>query len=733
MRCGGAAPDGEANMVQFDNQYRQVKIKIVYYGPALSGKTTCLEYLHRKVYPQQQTKLYSFNTANDRTLFFDLLGLDLGRIRGYRLALQLYTVPGQVQYNATRRAVLTGTDGIVFVADSQAGERQANIDSLENMWANLEANGIDRTGVPVVFQFNKRDLEPVLSIDEMNATLNPGGAPAFPSVAIRGEGVMEAFAAIAERTLMAVADKLGVGGKPAAEEQLRRQVAAAIRPFLGAPAGPEGNGVAVVKPAPEAGEGPLPDDKLVHEAVRANLEMTDLNLRLDTLRRELERKVRVLGGIAELGQRVGEELAPQAVLDELLRAATDLLDVGAAAVLLVADTGGLEEAATTGLDRDPVQGAVADTGEPLAAVVADAGEPRLVVPSDDDPLLGEVVEGAGFGSALLVPLRARGRLLGLLTAYRGADRNALDEADLQLAGVLASTAAVAYTSAVAWGELKRLNEDLEAQVAERTRALEQSLEDVQRLNAELESRKAEVEEAYRRLAELDRVKNELTIRIANDLRAPVRSVLTAAQLLDDMAGELPERARRYGAVIREKGRELEEIMENVLQASLLAAADEAVKSRPVAVRELLKAALGPVRGRAETRGIRLHVLIASGLEELHCEPDLLTAALRSVVKNAIDYNRDGGEVRVEVFGVDHSERAMTAIRVKDTGIGIPPEDLDRVFEPFWRGERSGGDGPAGAGLGLAVARRVVEAHGGSIALDSTPGEGTTVTIVLPRR
>jgi len=143
-------------MVQFDNQYRQIKIKVVYYGPAVGGKTTCLQHIHRVTDPDRRTKLYSLNTASDRTLFFDLLSLNLGRIRGFRLTLQLYTVPGQVQYDATRRAVLAGADGIVFVADSQLQQKDANIESLENLWQNMAANGLDQQTVPVVLLYNKR-------------------------------------------------------------------------------------------------------------------------------------------------------------------------------------------------------------------------------------------------------------------------------------------------------------------------------------------------------------------------------------------------------------------------------------------------------------------------------------------------------------------------------------------------------------------------------------------------
>ncbi len=725
-------------MVQFDNQYRQIKIKIVYYGPALSGKTTCLQQIHKRIDPGHTTKLYSFNTANDRTLFFDLLAFDLGRIRGYRLALQLYTVPGQVQYNATRRAVLTGTDGIVFVSDSQASEREANIESIKNMWSNLEANGIDRTRVPIVYQHNKRDLPNLLSLDMLNQLLNPFRAPAFPSVAIRGEGVMEAFAAITEQTLVAVAGKLGVGTSPRALEQLRAHVHQAMEPFLSTPppatAEPERE---VLEPVSPQTTGPLSNENLVQEAVRANVAMTDLNTRLDQLRRQLERKVRILAGIATFGRHLGTEPDPNAVLGRLLETAGELLGVPAAAVLLVPPTGGLEEFAVHGEEHDPLMGAVSDTGEPLAVELAGSAEPRLIVSElqgsveGGDRLLG-AVEDAGYNSAVVVPLTGRQGLLGLLTAYGHPSRPPLGEGDLQLAEVLASTASVAYTNAIAWRELNKLNEGLEAEVAARTEDLEASLAEVQRLNAELQAKNEELARAYDQLAELDRVKSELTIRIANDLRGPVRSIVTAAQLLTDMASELPERASRYGAVIRDKGSELGEIMENVMQASLLAAAGKSMATQPVSIRELLKDAVAPLRERAQAKDIRVQVLIASGLETVTCAPKLLSAALRSVVKNAIDYNRPGGEAKIEVRHVDQAGTIMVAFRISDTGTGIPKDHRPHVFEAFWRGvEHPGDDGPAGAGLGLAVAKRVVESHGGTIFLESTEGEGTTVTILLP--
>ena len=185
-------------MAIFNLQERTINAKIVYYGPALGGKTTCLQYVHRVTDPQHRTKLYSLNTASDRTLFFDLLSLNLGRIRGYRLSMQLYTVPGQVQYNATRRAVLSGADGIVFVADSQASRAEANIESMHNLYENLETYGYDLETIPFAIQYNKRDMPNILSPEELRAQINPMGVPDFEAVAINGAGVFETLSAVSK-------------------------------------------------------------------------------------------------------------------------------------------------------------------------------------------------------------------------------------------------------------------------------------------------------------------------------------------------------------------------------------------------------------------------------------------------------------------------------------------------------------------------------------------------------
>jgi signal recognition particle receptor subunit beta len=180
--------------------------KIVYYGPGLGGKTTNLQWIHNKTAPRSRGEMVSLETETDRTLFFDLLPLDVGVIGGMKVRLQLYTVPGQVFYNATRRLVLKGVDGVVFVADSQSAALDPNEESIQNLKANLEELGVDQ--IPVVFQYNKRDLRNILPVDKLQGMLNPSKAPSFEAAAIHGVGVFETLKEISRLALASIRTRI---------------------------------------------------------------------------------------------------------------------------------------------------------------------------------------------------------------------------------------------------------------------------------------------------------------------------------------------------------------------------------------------------------------------------------------------------------------------------------------------------------------------------------------------
>ncbi len=181
---------------------REINCKIVYYGPGLGGKTTNLQFIYDKMSPDTKGKLISLATETERTLFFDFLPLALGDIRGFKTRFQLYTVPGQVFYDASRKLILRGVDGVVFVADSQIERMDANIESIENLKINLKENGYDFEKIPFVIQYNKRDLPNAADLQEMRNALNPKSAPDFEGVATKGIAVFETLKAIAKIVLV---------------------------------------------------------------------------------------------------------------------------------------------------------------------------------------------------------------------------------------------------------------------------------------------------------------------------------------------------------------------------------------------------------------------------------------------------------------------------------------------------------------------------------------------------
>jgi signal recognition particle receptor subunit beta len=186
---------------------REITCKIVYYGPGRSGKTTNLQYIHAMVPDERRGAMVSLATETDRTLFFDFLPLDLGTISGFKTRLQLYTVPGQVYYNATRKLVLRGADGVVFVADSQFQQLEDNMESLRNLHENLIEQNIDVRDTPLVLQYNKRDLPGVANVDQLEDALNFRGVPAFPAAAVSGEGVFDTLKAVSELVLRSLSRK----------------------------------------------------------------------------------------------------------------------------------------------------------------------------------------------------------------------------------------------------------------------------------------------------------------------------------------------------------------------------------------------------------------------------------------------------------------------------------------------------------------------------------------------
>ncbi len=225
-------------MVSINYSSREVCCKIVYYGPGLSGKTTNLQYVHSKVPANTRGKLISLATEADRTLYFDFLPINIGAINGFAAKFQLYTVPGQVYYNATRKLVLRGVDGIVFVADSQPDKMEENIESLVNLEENLKEYGYDISDVPLVIQYNKRDLPGVMLVEQLEARLNSQGWPFFEASATIGNGVFDTLKLIIKLVLEKAKSSSAPRSRP--EEVERRAPVGVSAPAASSAPGPRG-------------------------------------------------------------------------------------------------------------------------------------------------------------------------------------------------------------------------------------------------------------------------------------------------------------------------------------------------------------------------------------------------------------------------------------------------------------------------------------------------------------
>jgi signal recognition particle receptor subunit beta len=307
-------------MVFFNYSTMQMAAKVVYYGPGLCGKTTNLHYIYAHTTNDSRGEMVSLETETDRTLFFDLLPIDVGSIAGFNTRIQLYTVPGQVFYNTTRKLVLKGVDGVVFVVDSQRAMQQANLDSFRNLEDNLTEMGLNVDSLPLVLQYNKRDLADIYSLDELNRNINRNNWPYYEASALAGQGVFETLKGISKFTLLSLKKRLGRSGAEAQPQPARVQSArgaapvpppppvrplahaapppAAVpeRPAPGAPAVAKPNEVALHPPAATSapprpttrppGPAPAPPAPTAGTTTSTRLRSVDVLGELEKLRRE---------------------------------------------------------------------------------------------------------------------------------------------------------------------------------------------------------------------------------------------------------------------------------------------------------------------------------------------------------------------------------------------------------------------------------------------------------------
>ncbi len=378
-------------MVFFNYSTMQMAAKVVYYGPGLCGKTTNLQWIFEHTSTESRGEMVSLATETDRTLFFDLLPIDVGSIAGFSTRIQLYTVPGQVFYNTTRKLVLKGVDGVVFVADSQRPMLQANVESFQNLEENLAEMGLSLDNIPVVLQFNKRDLPGICSFEELNQALNRQDWPAIEASALNGQGVFETLKMISKATLLALKKRL-TKSRPEGASTARRPMPPVTRPPIQPPPsrGNKPRPPAAVKPPAPAPPAPEPEDSASDSAIDDALSKFDVDLEPPALE-AAEPSPDPVEEIASEQTPVAaetEEMGPPAE-----SAASDVVEsepfVPAAAVPVEAEPVAADlaepEPESTGLSAESAEPSVAASEPPASEPLPEPTAPAPVAPAPAAP------------------------------------------------------------------------------------------------------------------------------------------------------------------------------------------------------------------------------------------------------------------------------------------------------------------------------------------------------------
>jgi hypothetical protein len=681
-------------VAQWNRTDRTLVAKLVYYGPALGGKTTNLRVLHRLTDPEGTQKLVAVNTADDRTLFFDLLPFELGSVLGYKVAIKLYTVPGQVRYDATRRIVLSGADAVVFVADSDPARAEDDRASWDDLVKNL---GADAASIPVVAQLNKRDLPGAIPEAAMAAWFSLPAGRVIPSVAADGAGVLETFLAASRamlERLVALAEpqtrrSLGSGDLAAQLERAFAPHLARRRPL---PVSHEEDGVALVA----GGENLL--ESALSTSLALGAETADLHARVVRLEREAE----ALRRLSDLLRSTGATFEREALVEAALEAAIRVLGADAAGLVV-------RDGAASRLESDH--------GERLAPLLASRDGAALVermLDSGGSCVLDDVADELPPGmdspasrwcAIASVPVESRAAC-ALVVAMPAPDRG-FSEGDVRFLAMLAGHLGVGLEKARAHAELESERDRLEESVRERTRALRRAYED---------------------LRALDAAKDRLLAGVSHEMRTPLTAIVSAASFLEDYDGPRAVRAEMAGT-IREASGSLGHLIDGLLRvASLDAVDDPALAATPpedvVAEALRLAHATGAVSVRIDPR-----------VESVPADLDRLARALANLVENALKFGAADEEVEVRlapcVLASGSTGVRGIALSVLDRGPGLAEEEVERAFAPFEQGGHALTGKPSGLGLGLYEARAIAKRHGGTLMHLPRTGGGSEFRISVP--
>jgi signal transduction histidine kinase len=695
-------------VAQWSHGSRTLFAKLVYYGPALGGKTTNLRELHRLVDPQASTKLLTIQTSDDRTLFFDLLPVELGKILGYRVALKLYTVPGQVRYDATRRIVLAGADAVVFVADSSRGREADNRGSLENLRINMRANGLDPATIPVLFQFNKQDLADAAPPEDVAGWLGTDPARGFAAVAVNASGVLETFVAAARATLERLTSFAAARThEPFEPAKVGRDVERAFAPCLARLKAAAG-AVPAARPGDDGAVTPivLGGDDLLEQSLRASLVLGE-GLATETVRAErLDREADALRRLSDSLRHVGPSFDHDVIVDAALAAVGEILGSARVTLLCEGREGGAAAERTWKGVADPLLGF--PEGRALAARFLSSDATMVV-----DDLTAEVratpvpAALAGVRAGANAPVGRDPRRT--LVAYAPAPDGTFGDADARFLSTVAGHLAAGLEKARAHVELKLHRDRLEETVRLRTQALRKAYDDLQ---------------------ELDRMKDRFLSNLSHEMRSPITAILSAATALRDYGGSPELRAEMLDAIV-DASRALDGLLSGLFRLVRLESAGQRIEVSETTAEEVVAKAIDLAGARD------VSVEAARGIGPVSLDAARVAQALANLVDNAVKFSPPDSPVAIRIAParLRRGDKVVdgVAFSVLDRGPGIPPAERDRVFAPFEQGGDALTGKPKGVGLGLHEAQCIARMHGGALKWQQRDQGGSEFRLLVPLR
>jgi len=678
-------------MAQWNHTEKLLYAKLVYYGPAFGGKTTTLQTLHRLTDPEGDQRLLSLKTTNDRTLFFDLLPFDLGSILGYRVAMKLYTVPGQVRYETTRQTVLRGADAVVFVADSSSDRLEQNRWSLQNLRMNMRKAGMDPDKTPVLYQFNKQDKPNAARPQQVAAWLNVDPTAGFPTVATEGRGVFETFVSASLAMLARIyeqADERTKGSiKP---EELARQVERSLAPYLARAK------ACTDTTAKHTDEIVLEGDDMLADAVTTQ---TGLGEQLGEARARLRRKDRELDALRRMSESliaVGACIEGERVLDAALETAAGILESDVVSLIRVRPGQDPVVERCRGRAQDPLIATRAGTA--LLARMSSSGASRVLdelVEEFDTKTASKSLDGLRAAACASTGEKSQ----RYLVAYASQPDGSFNAEDLRFLQALGAHLEVGLDQSRLHQEVASHRDELEKKVEQRTSALRRANED---------------------LRNMEQTKDRLLDNLSHEMRSPLTAIHSAATFIRDYRSNTKQRAELAQSML-ESSETLQRYLDQLLR---LADADEAASPVIAATNEgeLIDAAVGLCSAD------RIEARLSHPDETLHLDLTLVSRAVSNLLDNAVKFSPDNTSVELEL----NLEGRGVSIIVSDRGVGVAEVDRERIFAPFEQGRQSLTDKPVGVGMGLYEASKIAKQHGGCIEHENREGGGSHFVLRLPQ-